>query len=255
MLSNSSKRADRTVGSLAPMGFGAELFDGVVTSGELVHRGLRDRKAGSVFAPLGRRVWHVTWARRGTVSLEGLGLQVVDDPGEAEFILVHGVEGVARSEGGVAECEYAELERTLREAAEKRPGVPLVCANPDFETVAGGRATKAMPGALARAYAKAGGENVVLIGKPEPLIYDACLDEAERLGVRDASKICAVGDSLHHDIAGAAGMSLDCLLVTCGLHAGELQQAGVSPEPQAVAELAARMGVPPPTHVCSSLTL
>ena len=205
---------------------------------------------------------------------------MVDDPGEAEFILVHGVEGVARSEGGVAECEYAELSRQLQEAAEKRPGVPLVCANPDFETVAGGRATKAMPGALARAYAKAGGENVVLIGKPEPLIYDACLDEAERLGVRDASKICAVvmesgieqvrgsrahcehgaskicavGDSLHHDIAGAAGMSLDCLLVTCGLHAGELQQAGVSPEPQAVAELAARMGVPPPTHVCSSLT-
>ena len=236
------------------MGFDEDLFDAVVTSGELVHQGLEQRTAAP-WDSLGRRVFHVTWSARGTISLDGLGLTVVDSISDADFVLLHGVEGVAESKGGVREVPYVELEAMLRDAAKSRPDVPLVCANPDFETVAGGRAVKAMPGALAKAYKDAGGTRVVLVGKPEPLIYSRCVETAAALGVADAKEIAAVGDSLHHDIGGAAGAGIDSVLVACGIHADELRREGEPPESARVAELARAFGVANPTHALDAFVL
>lgn len=254
LISNSSRRAALTARSLAAMGFDEDLFDAVVTSGELVHQGLEQRTAPP-WDSLGRRVFHVTWSARGTISLDGLGLTVVDSISDADFVLLHGVEGVAESKGGVREVPYVELEATLRDAAKSRPDVPLVCANPDFETVAGGRAVKAMPGALAKAYKDAGGTRVVLVGKPEPLIYSRCVETAAALGVVDAKEIAAVGDSLHHDIGGAAGAGIDSVLVACGIHADELRREGEPPESARVAELARAFGVANPTHALDAFVL
>ena len=54
-----------------------------------------------------------------------------------------------------------------------------------------------MPGTLAKAYRAAGG-HVELMGKPAPLIYQACFAQ---LGLA-ASQVLALGDSLEHDVAG-----------------------------------------------------
>jgi ribonucleotide monophosphatase NagD (HAD superfamily) len=55
-------------------------------------------------------------------------------------------------------------------------------------------------------------------GKPYPSVYDSCLP---LLGIRDRSRLLAVGDSLRTDIAGAVASGIDSLFVTGGIHAAE----------------------------------
>ena len=61
------------------MGFNAEDFVGVVTSGEVTHQHLLARPS-LFWRQLGRRCLHFSWGSRGAVSLEGLGLQVTLHP-------------------------------------------------------------------------------------------------------------------------------------------------------------------------------
>ena len=56
------------------MGFPAEAFAGVMTSGEVAHVYLHDRPT-QFWQDLGRRCLHLTWGTRGSISLEGLDLQ------------------------------------------------------------------------------------------------------------------------------------------------------------------------------------
>ncbi len=70
---------------LRRMGLAAALYHGVLTSGEAVHLALRDR-TDPWFAALGRRVWHLGPERDRNV-MEGLDLEQVATPAEAEFVL------------------------------------------------------------------------------------------------------------------------------------------------------------------------
>ena len=98
-----------------------------------------------------------------------------------------------------------------------------------------------MPGTMADAYRAMGGE-VVLYGKPGVAHFSAALRAA---GV-DAARALMVGDSLRHDVLGAAAAGLDSLFVVdSGVHAQDLADvSGAS-----VARLAAAEGVPVPTFV------
>ena len=60
---------------LTKMGFPKDAFCGAITSGELAHRFLRDRPSPA-WQELGRSCVHLTWGERGSISLEGLDLQV-----------------------------------------------------------------------------------------------------------------------------------------------------------------------------------
>lgn len=71
-----------------------------------------------------------------------------------------------------------------------------------------------MPGSLARYYAGKGGE-VRVMGKPSTVIYQMALDEMQVA----ANEVVAIGDSMEHDIAGAAAMGIDSLFVAGGIHA------------------------------------
>jgi ribonucleotide monophosphatase NagD (HAD superfamily) len=79
------------------------------------------------------------------------------------------------------------------------------------------------------------------VGKPYPYIYEEALRRCAPAG-----RVLAVGDSLHHDILGAAAAGLDSLFVVeTGVHAQDLAEvSGAS-----VAHLAAAEGVPVPTFV------
>ncbi|MBA0749308.1 hypothetical protein Gogos_019941, partial [Gossypium gossypioides] len=52
------------------------------------------RRDNAWFAALGRSCIHMTWSDRGAISLEGLGLQVIENAEEADFILAHGTEAL-----------------------------------------------------------------------------------------------------------------------------------------------------------------
>ncbi|XP_058202389.1 uncharacterized protein LOC131316892 isoform X1 [Rhododendron vialii] len=213
VISNSSRRASITMEKLKTLGFDPSLFLGAITSGELTHQYLQ-RRNDAWFAALGRSCIHMTWNDRGAISLEGLGLQVVDNVDEAEFILAHGTEALGLPSGTSLPLTLEDLEEILKQCAVKK--IPMVVANPDFVTVEA-RALRVMPGTLASKYEKLGGE-VKWMGKPDEKIYKSAMAMA---GV-DAVDCIAVGDSLHHDIKGANIAGIQSAFITCGIHATEL---------------------------------
>ncbi|CAK9313169.1 unnamed protein product [Citrullus colocynthis] len=213
IISNSSRRSSTTMEKLKSLGFDTSLFVGAITSGELTHRYLH-RRDDAWFAALGRSCIHMTWSSRGAISLEGLGLRVVDNVEEAEFILAHGTEALGHPSGDSLPMTLEELEKILEQCAAKK--IPMVVANPDFVTVEA-RDLRVMPGTLASKYEKLGGE-VKWMGKPDKVIYQSAMS---MVGV-DASDSIAVGDSLHHDIKGANAARIQSVFVTGGIHAAEL---------------------------------
>jgi ribonucleotide monophosphatase NagD (HAD superfamily) len=78
------------------------------------------------------------------------------------------------------------------------------------------------------------------MGKPAAVIYEAA---AAMTGTQQ-HRILAVGDSLSHDIRGAADFGVDSLFIGGGIHANELAAAGPLTA-QAVRNLAT-------THTCPS---
>jgi ribonucleotide monophosphatase NagD (HAD superfamily) len=263
-----------------------------------------------------RRVLHVSWAARagagGGIALPEGYATVGADPDAAELIVAHGTEGVAAASDAassssppadVVPMPLAEIQALLaRAAARGADAPPMVVANPDLVTVDGPGRLAVMPGTLARAYAAAGGGPVVLMGKPAGRIYRAARalaaaaeeeDEGGRRGRRrrpEEERWLMIGDSLEHDVAGAAaasrelGVAVDALFVAAGIHADELgfvppadladanggvrqgawsglsapsaaAAAAATPEaaPAALAELCARLGVEPPAYATGYL--
>nr|GMD43534.1 DAR GTPase 2, mitochondrial [Ipomoea batatas] len=213
VISNSSRRASVTLEKLKSLGFDPSLFVGAITSGELTYQNLQ-RRDDPWFAALGRSCIHFTWNDRGAISLEGLGLQVVEDVQEADFILAHGTEAIGLRSGAALPMKLEDLEKILKQCADRK--IPMVVANPDFVTVEA-RALRVMPGTLAAKYENLGGE-VKWMGKPDKIIYDSAMAMTDE----DASNCIAVGDSLHHDIKGANAAGIASAFITCGIHATEL---------------------------------
>lgn len=58
---------------------------GAITSGELTHRYLSTRPT-PWWQALGRRCIHMTWSSRGSISLEGLGLEVREGVEEGKSV-------------------------------------------------------------------------------------------------------------------------------------------------------------------------
>lgn len=77
------------------------------------------------------------------VLLQGLGLQVVENVKDADFILAHGTEALGNPSGDAIPMKLEELENILEQCAAKH--IPMVVANPDFVTVEA-RALRVMPG-------------------------------------------------------------------------------------------------------------
>jgi ribonucleotide monophosphatase NagD (HAD superfamily) len=103
----------------------------------------------------------------------------------------------------------------------------MLCANPDIVRVSP-EGTVAAPGALARRYEELGGR-VFYHGKPYPAIYATCL---QALKGCERERVIAIGDSIEHDIVGAARAGLACAFVVGGIHAQALvDRWGELPDP------------------------
>jgi HAD superfamily hydrolase (TIGR01459 family) len=229
LLSNSGKRTRINRARLREIGFGEELFDDVVTSGEATWRALADR-TDPFFRELGRRC--ILWSRYGDRSLvEELDLETVQHVDDADFLLLGGIEDAARLE---------DFWDALERAAAR--DLPMVCANPDIVAVQTKGIFGVAPGAVARYYEGLGGR-VFYVGKPHRPIYQLVL---EALGNPAPGSIVAIGDSVEHDIAGAAGMTLDTALIMGGIHGSGFDLIGGLETNQAALErLEAEFGVRP----------
>lgn len=104
-----------------------------------------------------------------------------------------------------------------------RKGIPLVCTNPDEVALEGARSYRAT-GSFARNYQRKGG-TVTFIGKPFPLIFE--ITKAKFPDV-DAKRAIYIGDSLEHDVKGAALTGIKSLWLLNGVHRSEFD--GVTSE-------------------------
>ena len=102
--------------------------------------------------------------------------------------------------------------------------VLLHCLNPD-RIVIHGDERMICAGALADAYEALGGR-VAWYGKPYPATYDHALHVA---GNPPKEQVIAVGDGLNTDVLGAARFGIDCIYVAGGIHAGEPYPADLTP--------------------------
>lgn len=204
ILSNSSKRLSVTVPRMAEMGFGAELFDHCVTSGEEVWQALKAR-AEPFYAALGRCCFMFSWDGDNRI-MDDLDLVGTDNVDDADFILNAG------TRSGTVDLQA--YEPILRRAADR--GLPMICANPDFVSIAPDGGMAICPGATARRYEELGGA-VDYRGKPHQPVYDRCLEHEPH-----ARPVLAIGDSLYHDIGGANRVGIDSLFVASGIHRHDL---------------------------------
>ena len=203
VLSNSGKPAAANAERLARLGFPRELFDAVVTSGEAC----RERLAADIAAGrVAEGAAALVVARGGAdAALEGLPLRLATAPEAAALVLIAGRE--------------PERVTLAQDAARLAPlaaqGVPAFCSNPDV-TMYSEDGPAPGPGALAKAYAAAGGP-VTWFGKPHRPIFETAL---AALGDPDPARVLMIGDSPEHDIAGARALGCATLLVTEGVQAG-----------------------------------
>ena len=202
LLSNAPRRSFAAEQMLRRMGLSAALYSGILTSGEAVHLEL-GRRTDPWFAALGRRVWHLGPERDRNV-IEGLDLEPVATPAEAEFVLNTGPDDHR------SPTDVAAFDEMLTDCA--RHALPMICANPDLEVIRGG-ARVICAGALAERYQQMGGA-VRSLGKPDPAIYRPVM---EMLGTAKARTL-AVGDSLRTDIAGASAAGIASCWVLGGIH-------------------------------------
>ena len=205
VITNSGNREQYTRERLARFGYEAELFDLVVSSGEVAWCQLNGQGSSELPALDQDTPERVLRVSRGNDSsaVEGLSIVETDNPEMAGLVLIAGCNSEAMS--------LQAYNRWLAPAA--RRGVPALCTNPDRTLLIGNGRKAFGPGQIAEAYAANGGP-VSYVGKPWPAIYAfAC----ERLGIDRATTLC-IGDSLEHDIAGAQAAGCASMLVATGIH-------------------------------------
>ena len=194
ILSNSGKRASENSRRLAQLGFDPASWDVFLTSGEVAWRMLAKEDGTAKTCML--------ISRDGdTSAIDGLGLTRTDSGEDAEVILL------TASEGDLYPLSHYEA--LLTPAA--RRNVPCLCTNPD-KVMLTRDGTSFGAGRIAELYQELGG-TVRWIGKPYPDMYSIARELA---GVPDG-RICCVGDSIEHDIAGATEAGFASVLVTTGI--------------------------------------
>ncbi|KAG7372580.1 HAD-like domain containing protein [Nitzschia inconspicua] len=242
ILSNTSAPADKAMAKLPKFGFDPSHFTGgAVTSGEEASRYIRNTFGGSATTSSVAAVpkaLMLTWdaSDRDNPRLTALpemfleqcgNVQLATSVEEADLIIFHGSEVWYKGPDQpseslspfIEEGSFERVDSLLQACLEGTKNLPGVCANPDFvvQTPAGD-GVHYMPGMLAARYQELGG-HCQMFGKPGSEHFEACL---AKLGLHDKQRVCHVGDSLHHDIAGASRAGIPSVLVTSGIHKTEL---------------------------------
>lgn len=197
--------------------------DDVMTSAAAIARvvgslqGLGDRRAFVV----GPRPLH------DEVREAGFELMSDEEAARAEVVVVGGHEGF----------DYGEL-RAAMAAIQNGAGLFATGRDSVFPTPTG---LWPGTGAILAAVETASGVPAVVIGKPEPVIF-----EMAREALHGCERVAAVGDHLIADIAGAKRAGLDAILVLTGTtQRDEVQRAPIPPDLvlESLAELPEAIGV------------
>ncbi|MBP7240749.1 TIGR01459 family HAD-type hydrolase [Amaricoccus sp.] len=223
LLTNSPRPAANVARQLEALGAPASCYDLIVSSGDAAQEALASGR-------FGRRVHHVGPERDLAFFRDAEGR-----PFDVELVPIEEAEGIVCTGLFDDATETPEDYRALILHGKTR-GLRLLCANPDIVVDVGEKRIYCA-GAIAEAYAAAGGESFYF-GKPHPPIYGLARRRISgKLGFEvTPEEILAIGDGVATDILGAMGENLDALFVTGGLAAGDTATtANAGPDPALLA--------------------
>ncbi len=192
LTNNPSRPPEAISARLAAMGLGAIPPERILTTAEATARWLSRERPGFRYFAVGGQGLHRALAAAGT-----------EDPERAHFVVVGEGPGL----------DYRTL--TVGINLVLSGGARLVATNPDLtvdDWYEGRHRLLPGCGALVAPFEAATGRRAVVIGKPQPLLFEMAL---ERLGV-GASACIMVGDRPDTDIAGAARLGMRTALVRTG---------------------------------------
>jgi HAD superfamily hydrolase (TIGR01459 family) len=227
LVSNAPRPNASILRQVLRLGVSPDAFDSIVTSGDVAIGLIAERVAAPVHHIGPERdlaLFEAAAARAGARPVL-VGLE------EASYVMCTGLfDDTVETPDDYAECLRAMAAR----------GLTLICANPDL-VVHRGAELIYCAGALAQAYEALGGKTIYA-GKPHAPIYDAALVAAgAALKAPFAhSRVLAIGDAMRTDIAGAAGVGLDALFVTAGIHRDALHGSDASVADEELQSLFAR---------------
>lgn len=199
LLSNAPRRSSKAKEVLDRLGFERELYDEIITSGEITFNYVKNSNLGNKYFYIG--------PEKDRGIFDGLDMQETENASEAGFAIVTGFEGF----NSVFEEKKKQTDEALK------AGLTLICANPDLKVVNQAGETQICAGMVAEYYEKNGGK-VIYFGKP----YEAAYLECEKiLNPKNRKDILCIGDSIHTDIAGGNNFGADTLFIANGIHKGE----------------------------------
>ncbi len=202
-ISNAPRRKHKAVAGLCKLGISDELYDNLITSGEIVFEyfsGKNCNNNDNKFAIIG--------PDRDADLLDGTSYQRIADINSANFMVVTGFDN--------DDSTLAEKQPFLDAAI--KLNLPLICANPDLIVVRQNGKEALCAGVIAAQYEKMGGL-VTQFGKPYSHIYERALAIA---GNPEKTRIAAIGDSLITDIKGANDFGIDSYFIPGGIFGAKL---------------------------------
>ncbi len=220
ILSNSSRPYAPTAAMLTDLGYSEDLYDDIITSGTDFQQNILHRHQ-PFYQDLGNKCYVLSWEQdviraQGEklqhLILQDMPLQAVNALAEADFILC----------AGINRQEPLQSYQALLQQAQSLK-LPMICINPDKQSVAPDGQMHLCPGAIAAWYEEEYQGNVHWHGKPYLPVYQS----AARIAGRPVDgSFLAIGDSIHHDIQGIKNAGGDGLFITSGIAWQELGLRG-----------------------------
>lgn len=203
LISNTPTLGTSMSEQLSSLGISQTLYQAIVTSGDTT-RYLLSADTVAKKTIVGSRYYYMGEAQHQQL-LQGLSYSRVNQPDEAEFILLTATDSAFES----PEDFQVFLERQ----------VTMLCINPDLHTLSLLGKKRFCAGSVAQMYQQLGGV-VIYIGKPFLDIFSLAHSYVKST---DKADIVMVGDTLHTDIKGGLDYGIKTALVNQKLSSQDLQ--------------------------------
>ena len=204
IMTNDRMRADEKKAQLKKMGIGPSLYHHILTPVSMLQEGVEEKKE-KPFDGLGETAYVIT-RRNDFSAIEHAEIERTDDIEKADFVLLLGMDYPIKT--------LESYDPVIRRAIQRR--LKAICLNQDSKGLIGSNFLTG-PGLLARRYTDAGGI-VNHIGKPHNLIFKKAASLLQQNDIFPSHTVM-LGDTMAHDILGAAEMGIDSCLFKSGLHA------------------------------------
>ena len=182
------------------LGLNKDLYDGIITSGDISCEQINKKIHGDSYFHLG--------PGKDLDLLERISIQRKDISSDFDFILCT---GLLDDEIEIPEKYKDQFEDFINK------NLKLICANPD-EIVYRGDKMISCAGGMAKYYSSLGGDTKSY-GKPHQEIYDHVFNTIKKEGMCESkSEILAIGDSIKTDIYGAEKFGIDSIFIQDGIH-------------------------------------